>query len=100
MHNSIQKYDSLSRYGNTESLKKNDKINKSNAFMKVPIAPRIAGKKILSILNIFFKRPVKKPIMVLSKEFNPNGAAERKSTRNPVIKPWISPAEQPLKNEI
>ena len=66
------------------------------ALSIVAIKPNNAGIKKPFTFKVLWKRPVKKPIIVLKRQFNPIGAALKKSKNNPEKKPVISPVKLPL----
>jgi len=59
-------------------------------------AQRITGIKKTSRKNESLKTPARAPIRVRIRQFNPRGAAERKSRKSPEKKPETCPDMVPL----
>jgi hypothetical protein len=66
------------------------------ALSMVARAQRITGIKNKSRKNEPLKMPARAPIRVRIRQFNPRGAAERKSRKSPEQNPETCPAIVPL----
>lgn len=100
MATSIQNEDDKKLYTLISEPKINAMTQTTSALQIVAKKPINAGITILSELNFIRKEPVKKPRTVRNKEFNPKGAADKKSKSKPEKKPDNSPKTNPLLKDV
>jgi hypothetical protein len=73
-----------------------DKTHIVKAFANVAKAPTTAGIKIPFMLRVLLNKPQTYPIIVLTMQCSPMGAAVKKSSISPETNPFVTPYSFPL----